>query len=411
MCQFLKIVILYLYHLFIIFGFLFEIPIYGPLTTRRLSVLIGMIILLINKKNAAKVYSYFSKKKIGTYYALFLFCALLSLFNVSFQTSMKNTYLEIWYFFYMILYILVFAVFLVVEFKDIEKLVYVYIGAFALQFVIVLYGLLDNNFLIYIYENWYFGDDRFAETVSKGTRLMGIALNSSNGSITCSSACVLIAFAYITGRLNRFLFYLSYSMMMILTIFIGRTGALVELALLVYIIMINFKLSNIFIIIGFIFCGVSIITYLLGEVSPLAADALSGWIMGAFDPESRSETINGIAAVVPSLSPEMIFGTGVMRGRADSGIVVGSDSGYVKFYGAIGIIGAFCYYLAYLKLFSLPMRKFVLRKLKFFFYFVIVLIYIIEYKEPFLMYYTLPCAFLTVLLFNEFYARKNINIE
>lgn len=398
----MKNIITFIVNLLIIFGFLFDIAVFGPLSSRRIAVIWAIIYMVINRNEVRAIWACVYSRRFTTFLILFTFCAFIAFWNNSGAKSPTNEYLEPWYFLYQILYIPVFALFVVTAFKDAYSFCKVYLAAFYIQAVAVILSVVNYGVRIFMYTHFYRGDDRFENTIETGKRIMGIGLDSSSGSIICSTACMLLVYLKVKSNISNFFFYFSYFIVVLTTLFIGRTGVVVEFALLLLMLILDSNSKRSLFMVALLAAVVPFsLSYILSFIDSGMASTLLDWITGVLSEESRENTISGIMIQFPRFSEEMIFGTGISRGVIPGGEVIEVDSGFIKTYCAIGIVGALLYYLAFLKLYQLPVRQIMSRSVKIFFSACILLSFIIEVKEPFMLKYIFPWMILTLLMFQS----------
>ena len=398
----MKRIMVFLFHWFLIFGFLFEFPMFGPITSRRLCSLYAICILLIKSKATKRSFKLLKQRNMlcACFLMSFSFC-ICAINFIGVQRIETNQYFEVYYFFYEIIYILIWAVFCVIEFKDILYFSKIYISIMLLQSVVTYMAVFHEPFRLFIYENFYYGDDRFESTIQWGTRIMGINLYGSIGSIILFTGCALLMYLRLTRKLSMNKFAIGYMAILLASFFIGRTGFYLILAFLVLYFLLERDLIKKFV--SFIVAGIGAIVVLQGillQISPTIANIIFSWAMELFNSETRFNTFEAIALMdVPHFSSEMIFGTNVTLGRTPLGQRMGSDSGYARLYCALGIVGAICYYGAFLSTF-LSARIKGSKVIKIFLYALIIVAFVIEYKEPYFLKYNYAFFVLTVLLFN-----------
>ena len=122
--------------------------------------------------------------------------------------------------------------------------------------------------------------------------------------------------------------------------------------------------------------------------------------IGIFGEKNGGATINAIQNMShPELTVETLFGTSVTRGVSYNGTVFNNDSGYWQKYFALGLIGALFYYMGYLTLFLGTIKRLNTTKHRSFFLFCVIMLFIMEYKEPFIGYGIYPMMIMTILIF------------
>lgn len=394
----IKQLIEHIFLFLILFFFLFELPVISGTTTRRLAIAISLIYLLFRLKK--KDYRNCINSSRIILFTIFLSVAALILCvnQINVIKNVNYVYLEFHYFLYIYLYILIFSIFCLTAFRDINHFSIVYIVILLIQSIIIFYSLLNDEFRMSLYEHYYAGDDRFEQTVAKGTRIIGIGLHSSMGSVILSTGTFLLVLQKLNNRIGNLLFIISFLTISFSTALIGRTGLLmVVISFCFYIIYEKNKIHKSINITLLILLTFGIVSYILTVLDPVVAEILSNWITNAF----RSEYQNEVASYIfnqgsPPLGVETILGTGVIRGYTPSGSIVNSDSGYLKYYSGIGVVGSFFYYYSLCLLLRSPKISMLKKFEKRLVLLLILTAFIIEYKEPYFQKYILAWFILVV---------------
>ena len=228
-------IFIFLFRLCVLFGFLFEIPIIGFLTSRRISILVAILFIIYRRKQVRLLFSRVDKRKLGKAFMFFLICLLLVFINSQLSLRISNSsYMEPWHILNLLLYVILFAIYTVVEYKNVKYFVYVYSAAFLIQSIAVFFAAVNDSFRLFLYSHFYSGDDRFERSIEMGTRIMGIALNSSQGSVICSTSIVLLTFAALERTISKWLYYSLCVIFVPMTLFIGRTGVLIEVTVMLF---------------------------------------------------------------------------------------------------------------------------------------------------------------------------------
>ncbi len=274
------------------------------------------------------------------------------------------------------------------------------------QSAIVLLGRLFLNIRLYVFYNYSYDDGRLLEGIENGIRSVGIDLSGSAGSLILFSGlmCGIYLFFY-SSKKKRIIILIEYFAILIALLFMGRLGLYFGLIglLVISIYCIFHKDPCIWIIIGLmVFVLVAIMVYI--AVSP-DSWGLRTWVQWITEFMHMFEKNGTIAAIgkqnVPPLTMEMLFGTGLIYGVTDSGMILNHDAGYIRIYSAIGLIGCIVYYgIIYGYYFSMVKRvKSKINRI-FFTCFVIVII-ISEMKEPFLSKTPVAIIISSMLLLEE----------
>lgn len=401
----LRLLLIYLYHFMVLFGFLFEIPLAGPITTRRFSCILAIFTLFRHKEQLHVLFTKIRKDYFKKSILAFAMCAIIvSLNSIGIKRNNASTYFEIWYLINLFLYVPVFALYCVIEFKNAKSFFLVYAGCFILQAIVVYMALMDTSFRLLLYELFYTGDDRFAKSIIDGTRIMGIALHSSTGSIICSTSVVLLTYCYLKKQINTLYYYTLLIIFISTTMFIGRTGVLIEIICFVYAIVAGKrgnKIGKLLLAVLTSLIVTFIITNLLSKSeSAFGGEAMKKWISAAFDSESQKNTMDDIMRRLPPLNSEFIIGTSVMNGKTPAGTIFDTDSGYIMIYASLGIIGGIFYYIANLYLYRIAGINRSEKQIYRYFILLIILSFAIEYKEPFMLKYIFSFIIVTLTLFS-----------
>lgn len=400
--KFISQIIRFLYHFIVLFCFMTEIPMVGPLTTRRFALVVALGVIVLKWSKVRAVLSCVNKRRLFNSFILLLICVLITYFHhMDIVMNDNNTYIEYWYYVYIILYVFVFSLYCIVDFKSIREVALVWVAIMGVEAVAIYAAAISTPVRLVLYELFYAGDDRFEKSIEWGTRIVGIGIHSSTGSITMSATMVLITYLRIKDRIS-FYFYLLISFVLISsTMFIGRTGVLVELLIMAfYLLFYGVSIKKIAYIGLSGLLLFSFVIYLLQSSDSSNSDALLEWMTEALNAEKRKDIVAGVEqGGFPPFTPEFIFGTGLATGYNAEGVTYTSDSGFIRMWMSIGLVGFVAYYYAMFLLLTTAKIKKCCRGTKRFLYFVILVAFVIEYKEPFMMKYIFPWAIMTVGLF------------
>ena len=104
----------YFFRLLIIFGYLFEMPIVSALTTRRLSALFAILIIITSGKYAT-IKDLLRRDLLRSSVLCFGFCFLLAIFHsIIYETIPGNSYFDPWHVIYIFLYVYIFSIYICV---------------------------------------------------------------------------------------------------------------------------------------------------------------------------------------------------------------------------------------------------------------------------------------------------------
>ena len=391
----------YIYLTFILLGYMIEFPIYSGLTTRRLVIAIAISTLLFRVEDCRKIISLMHFEKIKMSVFLLSLCGFITyLHHINSFTRSAYGHVEYWYYFFNVIYILIFAIYCAVEFKSLKEFAIIWTSIMVLESIVIFYAVIDTSFRLFVYDYFYWGDDRFEKTIEFGSRIMGVGLHAATGSLTMSTSIMLLTYMRIKKIIPDLLYFTFTVIIMSATAFIGRTGLMVEIFIASYYILfhghsVNKQIGG---LISF-FIIVAGISYVARSSDTGYGDGLLDWMMELFYSDQREETLRGIYHNgFPPLSFDSIFGTGITTGYNYKGVTYYPDSGYIRLWISIGIVGFFSYYIAMYDMLSAPIIKNLPIDEKRYFLFCIFLSFFVEYKEPFMMKYIFPWFIMTIFL-------------
>lgn len=402
----LRKLIIFLFRFVVIFGFLFELNFWGPITSRRLSCIIALFTLFTERKKVLNLLHYTNNGQFKkSLFLFFLFALILFIHYVSVARTIHYThaYMEPWYIVNIILYNYIFALYCVIHFRDIVDFAKVYLTCFLVQAVAVTGSIISTDFRLKLFSLFYTGDDRFDYAVETGTRILGINMPGATGGMLLGSNAALLIYLIINKKINNTIFLLLYMTTTFTAAFISRTGLLLCVCLLLsyYAFMGIKKMFRNLCLVSIISLG---LVYAIPKVLSLSdtqsADFLIEWMLDSFSREGISKTTSGINQTeLPDFTSDLILGTSMEYGRLSNGVYVKSDSGYVRLILAVGFIGALFYYMGFINYFKIvPYRIDSINKK-----FILLLIlstFVLEIKEPFSLKYIYNYIIFTMLLFS-----------
>lgn len=393
----------FLYHFIILFCFMTELPIVGPLTTRRFAVAVALATIVANHSKIKRLLPDLvdKKKLINSFFLLFFCAAITVIHHISIVINPNNIYIEYWYYFYIILYIFVFSIYCLIEFKTLKDLAMVWMAIMVVEAVAIYFAAISTPARMMLYETFYYGDDRFEKSIEWGTRIVGIGIHSSTGSITMSATIIFMTYLRIKEKISMPLYMFSAFILVSSTMFIGRTGVLVELFIIAfYFIFYGVSVKKILYIVLSGLLLFSFVIYLLRSSDSSNSETLIKWMLEALDSEKRQDIYEGIGkGGFPPFTPEFFFGTGLATGYSANGVIYSADSGFIRIWMSIGLVGFIMFYYAMLLLLRTPKFSKCSKKLRRYLYYVILIAFVIETKEPFMMKYIFPWAIMTISLF------------
>jgi hypothetical protein len=277
------------------------------------------------------------------------------------------------------------------------------------QSIVVFASALNLSFRVFLFNNTL-ADQYEADmimAVLNGTRICGIQLMASAGSLMLCTGCVLLVYLIINKRISNGCFFINFGMIALATMLIGRTGFYVEIALmLVYFIGYKSPKKYISIIAGALVLFL-VLVYAASRLDTWVIAYYKRWIGEIFYSERVQQTLDWIGASnIPEFSKEMLFGTNVMKGILPTGFIMQSDSGYARMYCAVGIVGCILYYGSFFIMFTSIAWKIKEKKNKLYYLLCVLFTFAIEYKEPFFMKYFFPFTVLALGMFIVLQERK-----
>jgi hypothetical protein len=237
-------------------------------------------------------------------------------------------------------------------------------------------------------------------------RAMGFAsVGGASFSVIQSTGVISLL---ILDRLNSFKFFkrillwISILIVFISIFFIGRTGLFISIfAILVYFISLGFKLKNVMIAAIVFFAAIQInylnlIESLTSNIDGFKSELFVTWIESSFQLKGNETAEDLNKMPVPPISFQTIIGTGRVVDKNGFGNASGHDSGYIQTYFSLGLFLAFCFYISYMLFLGYQIQK---QKKLYLFVFVM---FLIEFKEPFIFNYSFPFFVLSsILIFNR----------
>ncbi|MDP4681170.1 MAG: hypothetical protein NWS46_12500 [Cyclobacteriaceae bacterium] len=210
----------------------------------------------------------------------------------------------------------------------------------------------------------------------------------------------------------RVLLWANIILILISIFLIGRTGLIISfLAILIYLIPFLLSLKKV-IIASFIVLIISQINYLgilessMDDVDGFNLELFTAWIENAFSLKDNATSEDIQSMQIPPLSFETIVGTGKVTDLALGGNASGHDSGYIQAYYSLGLILAIFFYATYF-IFLSSLAK---GSKELSLYLIIILVFIVEVKEPFIFQYTLPFFALSSILVYKKFPSSSANV-
>lgn len=348
-----------------------------------LSVLAVLVAFIIYTPKLVELKYY-----IESYYLFFvtliffiLYCSALWFF----LSPSDNTILFRSYFF--VIYSVLGAIFLncIVRYSYIEIIKAFLYVAFLQSLLIILdfFSPSFHQFLLTYLEHGSFAYE---------TTIRAIGFSSEAGSALSVTQFIGFFAGYLLGKVERNIRLLPFIMSLIIfasTFVTGRMGLLLCLPFLIHWCFVSRKIA-----LFFIFTCASTIFILFSFASEKLLMAFV-WVFNVFTGEDKTVSVI-LGMHIPPLSESSIVGSG-MYSLGDGSNASGSDIGYIQNYYAMGLINVIIFYVSlFFFLFRSALRAFRFRSELVIF---ILMIFIVELKEPFIFKYNMV-FFILALLFS-----------
>lgn len=231
-------------------------------------------------------------------------------------------------------------------------------------------------------------------------RIIGLGIAGAGGSVYLFTGLMSAGYLYLKKQL-RLKDSLAAMIIIVSIVLVGRTGLYCVIALFVFFAVRNMlfvnkiKIKDLKIVVGIIVV-IIILGFIVGQLNIINKALFSYTINRAFELFSSSgmDIVNYLTSI-PPLTMETIVGTGITRGTTSSGLYFWNDNGYVQRYGAMGLIACIISYLSYIYLVIMTSKK-LPKSEKSYIIFCLLLLYIIEYKEPFIYMLAYPYVLIMI---------------
>lgn len=395
-----RIIPLFLYGLVLI-GFLTALPVPKFGNTRILSGLFSILFLILKWKDFKQKISIISvSNKIVRAIVLIICCYLITLIHAATGADASigsNEAFKSQYLIYIVLFSFVLPSFCLVAFNSVKEFILTWVIIILIEAIIVLFGVVNHEFAIYIYEHFY-DNDRFVKSVDRGSRIVGLGIAGASGAVAMSTGIMSLSYLFLQKELSSLQYFLFCSIILLATLFVGRTGVLCSLVFIVTTLILSRQSIKVYILAPLalmaLFWGLD---FLLGMAAQ--GDSLFEWMSESFQSEAREETLKHIYSRYNL--PFSLIGTGLSRGASINGSFCHSDSGYLQVYFAFGIIGTICYYLGILLLLQGALKG-ANGSMKYFLMVAVCVAFAIEIKEGFFLKYVYAFVLVSLSLFTSF---------
>lgn len=373
-----------------LFGFMSRLS-YGPITSMRIVLVIVCATLFIKRHKVKTILQNLDKHSISKAKILLMGVLIITCIH-----SLGNQYANCEYFspfeiITIVIGIMAVGIWCVLEIKSFDRFIFLLSAVGLIQGISVFISFVYAPFQSFIIDN--FMTEEFVSKVEEAdiadlARTPGIGLAWSSGSLIMSFCCLGLIALKARERISTIEFAVAYSIIMGGTALMGRTGLIVELCFLLYFCVTSGKKS---VVLGIVLSGILGLlglNWLMSQIDPVIAEATQRWMFAFLDGEAVSRTNEGVTKDgFPPFSLDFLIGTGVRYGHYE-GYNFYADSGYIKSYTSIGIIGMLCYYGGLLNLMLSGFSTLISKNIKRLLYLAVLALLIVEYKEPFFKFFT-----------------------
>lgn len=374
-----------------VFGFIYDInfTFLPSLTSARICFLILLLTSIFNRKNIPR--------SVLSIMLIMLFILCVSLFQYSFSLDSTQVSRIIWFTLYGLI-----APFLFTEWiKSKNEFLNLVTAAVAFQSILSILSFINPAV-----KSLFYSLIIYTSNYDEDLTLRAVGFASIGGASLSVIQSLGVITALILLKINDFKLYktiqiwLSIILIVLSTILIGRTGLFISLlCIVIYFITEIRSIKNVlvFFLIVFLFYQIDAIEFLADatkNVNNFNVEMFTEWIETAFKVKGNDTTDALASMPIPPISTETILGTGKVVNSSGIGNASGHDSGYIQAYYSLGLLVAILFYISYL-LFIVNHIKKVNNK---YLYILVIVMYVIEIKEPFIFHYIVPFFVLSMIL-------------
>lgn len=387
----------WIWDVLIIFCFLFQFRVGFGLTTTRMAVLYAIFYLLchnryVNKFMANRFFMLSGIMLAVVFVQIFMNYQFMDLEFLNRQDNILLIYPR--YIVYVVLYVYVVAMYYTKRFKTVENFGKAYLGAIFIQIIAIYLAAMSENVRVFLFTNTVtdHNTEDMLEAVKMGSRICGIGMMAAGGSLVLATGCMLLLFLVVQGKLSNKCFLISYGLIAGATMLIGRTGFYFEvIMLLVYLVLYKNPNKYIGVVALVMLCAGGLVVFSLNTGMDWMLSYYKKWIGEILNPDMFYNTFKGILGhgqtKYNTFSKNAWIGSNILRGNMPQGGQMVADSGYLRMFNSIGIIGCVMYYGSFLYTFVYLYKRIRERNIKIIYALFILFSFIIEFKEPFMMKY------------------------
>lgn len=229
----------------------------------------------------------------------------------------------------------------------------------------------------------------------------------------------LFACGYFIIKNQKIIYMLLYIYILISILLVARTGLYIGLINLFIILLLSYKkdksikyFMNFGKYLTIIISSLTMLWFiLLKYIDEQRINKIFDWTSSLFNDGLNEGSVQAISKmVIPELTIETLFGTGITRGESGLGTIIQHDSGYIQAYFAFGLINSILFYIIIYLLLFILIKKINNKLMKTYLYFYLIILIVVEVKEPFIFKYMLPFILMTITLLyrkNEYRNKYN----
>lgn len=199
----------------------------------------------------------------------------------------------------------------------------------------------------------------------------------------------------------KVIYWIGLLSILVSTFLIGRTGMIMSLLFMgYYFLFVSGLKGKLFVLLlAFLLYQLDIAKFFTSATETVAGfnpDWFIEWIKDGFVLKNNSTVEYLSTMYVPPLSNETIIGIGRVESENGMGNASLNDSGYIQTYYSLGLLMSLVFYASY---FSLSLDRWFAGRRDRLVFLLLIITFIIEYKEPFIFKYSLPFILSTILLY------------
>ena len=382
-------------------------------TSGRISFVVVLVYFLFEWIRSGATFSKFFLNENSWYFNVLIFVIIIAFL----QFFSSNDITQVARLFYFTIYGIVTPLILVKIFNKSNDFLLVIGISVLLQSFITLGSylipsikVLLNNLVLY---NAHFD-------ASNNTRALGFVsvAGAAFSLIQFTGVFSILTYLNLNHVKWQFKMLLNISILIILisTLFIGRTGLFLSiLVLLLFFIFNKFSIKKV--ILGILCFSIILqinfekaLDFVTKDVDGYNSELFIAWIQSGF--RLNNDLVEGLNEMpIPPLTYQTLIGTGLLVGPNGEGNASGHDTGYIQTYYSMGLIIAFVFYVSYFYYLFIKVRrnKFNLS------YFLLFILILVESKEFFIFSYAFPFFVFSYILIvrketkqYEIFSSKNV---